>query len=150
MDYDPLPANADPEKAMTEGVEVLWPQNEGGNLAFHTELGEDDGLAEAAHVAEVRMESQRLAAVPMEPNGILVEPGTPDGGMTVIFPSQAPIGLKDGFCRPVRPRRRQRAADRSCGGRRFRSQDRPVSRVPGGGQGRLGTGPPCEVDRVAI
>ena len=73
------------------------PQNEGGNLAFHTELGEDDGLAEAAHVAEVRMESQRLAAVPMEPNGILVEPGTPDGGMTVIFPSQAPIGLKDGF-----------------------------------------------------
>ncbi len=97
VDYDPLPANADPEKALDEGAEVLWPQNEGGNLAFHTELGEDDGLAEAAHVAEVKMESQRLAAVPMEPNGILVEPGTPEGGMTVTFPSQAPIGLKDGF-----------------------------------------------------
>ncbi len=97
VDYDPLPANADPNKARAEGAEVLWPQNEGGNLAFHTELGEDDGLAEAAHVAEVRMESQRLAAVPMEPNGILVEPGTPVGGMTVTLPSQGPIGLKDGF-----------------------------------------------------
>ena len=97
VDYNPLPANADPEKALAEGAEVLWPDNETGNLAFHTELGEDDGLAEAAHVAEVKMESQRLAAVPMEPNGILVEPGTPEGGMTVTFPSQAPIGLKDGF-----------------------------------------------------
>ena len=97
VDYDPLPANADPEKALDEGAEVIWPQNEGGNLAFHTELGDDDGLAGAAHVAEVKMESQRLAAVPMEPNGILVEPGIPDGGMTVTLPSQAPIGLKDGF-----------------------------------------------------
>ena len=97
VDYDPLPANADPQKAMDEGAEVIWPQSEGGNLAFHTELGDDDGLAEAAHVAEVKMESQRLAAVPMEPNGILVEPGTPEDGMTVTLPSQAPIGLKDGF-----------------------------------------------------
>ena len=97
VDYDPLPANADPQKALDEGAEVIWSQNEGGNLAFHTELGDDDGLAEAAHVAEVKMESQRLAAVPMEPNGVLVEPGTPDGGMTVTLPSQAPIGLKDGF-----------------------------------------------------
>ncbi|MDE0216578.1 MAG: xanthine dehydrogenase family protein molybdopterin-binding subunit, partial [bacterium] len=37
VDYDPRPANADPEKALAEGAEVLWPQNEGGNLAFHTE-----------------------------------------------------------------------------------------------------------------
>ncbi|WP_420640012.1 xanthine dehydrogenase family protein molybdopterin-binding subunit [Candidatus Poriferisocius sp.] len=97
VDYDPLPANADPTKALDDGAEVIWPQNEGGNLAFHTELGEDDGLAEAAHVAEVTMDSQRLAAVPMEPNGVLVEPGTPDGGFTVTLPSQAPLGLKDGF-----------------------------------------------------
>ncbi len=97
VDYDPLPANADPNKALDDGAEVIWPQNEGGNLAFHTELGDDDGLAEAAHVAEVTMESQRLAAVPMEPNGVLVEPGIPDGGMTVTLPSQAPIGLRDGF-----------------------------------------------------
>jgi len=97
VDYSPLPANADPEHSLAEGAEVLWPQNEGGNLAFHTELGEDDGLGQAAHVAEVRMDSQRLAAVPMEPNGILVAPGTPEGGMTVTLPSQAPIALKDEF-----------------------------------------------------
>ncbi len=97
VDYDPLPVNADPSKSLDDGAEVIWPENEGGNLAFHTELGDDDGLAGAAHVAEVRMESQRLAAVPMEPNGILVEPGVPGNGMTVTLPSQAPIGLKDGF-----------------------------------------------------
>ncbi len=99
LDYDPLPANADPEKALDSDAFVIWPDNETGNLAFHTEHGDEDGLDEASYVAEVKLHSQRLAAVPMEPNGVLIEPGVPDGGMTVTVPSQSPLGLKSGFAK---------------------------------------------------
>ncbi|MXW41809.1 MAG: xanthine dehydrogenase family protein molybdopterin-binding subunit [Acidimicrobiia bacterium] len=101
VDYDLLPANADPERALDEDAFVIWPDNEGGNLAFHTEIGDDDGLGQAAHVAEVQMHSQRLAAVPMETNGVLVEPGIPEGGITVTLPNQSPIALKGSFAKPL-------------------------------------------------
>ncbi len=101
VDYDPLPANANPETALDADAYVLWPDNETGNLAFHTEHGSEDGLAEAAHVTKLKMHSQRLAAVPMEPNGVLIEPGVPNGGITVTLPSQSPIGLKRGFATPL-------------------------------------------------
>jgi carbon-monoxide dehydrogenase large subunit len=39
--------------------------------------------------------NQRLAGVPMEPNGVVAVPGEPDGGLTMWVPTQAPHGLQD-------------------------------------------------------
>src|SRR5205823_10773444 len=44
--------------------------------------------------AEVSMVSQRLAGVPMEPNGCLMVPGEPAGGMTCWISHQAPHSVQ--------------------------------------------------------
>lgn len=94
VDYEPLPVVTDPEAALAEGAPVLF-EEAGGNLCFPTAIEyEGDPNEGADHVAEVRLVSQRLAGVPMEPNGCVA---IPDGDhMTVWMSSQAPIALRDG------------------------------------------------------
>jgi carbon-monoxide dehydrogenase large subunit len=97
VDYDPLPAVVDAEAALEEGAPVLFPDNESGNQAIEFNFGEDpELLAGADVVVKGRFENQRLAAVPMEPNGILVEPAD-DGILTITVPTQAPFGVRDGI-----------------------------------------------------
>ncbi len=94
VDYDPLPVVTDPEAALAEGAPILF-EEAGGNLCFPTAIEyEGDPNEGADHVAEVRLVSQRLAGVPMEPNGCLA---IPDGDhMTLWMSNQAPIALRDG------------------------------------------------------
>lgn len=93
VDYDPLPVVVDPEAAMEAGATVLFEEH-GSNVAFDLDFGDDPTVLEGADVVvSVRVESQRLAPVPMEGNGILVEPG--DGTFTLTVPSQGPNGLRD-------------------------------------------------------
>jgi carbon-monoxide dehydrogenase large subunit len=93
VDYDPLPVVVDPEAAMSDGAPLLFEEH-GSNVAFALDFGDDPTALEGADVvASVRMASQRLAAVPMEPNGVLVEPG--DGEITFTVPSQGPNGMRD-------------------------------------------------------
>jgi aerobic carbon-monoxide dehydrogenase large subunit len=93
VSYDPLPAVTDMEAALRPGAPILFEEH-GSNLVFETGIGlEDDPLAGADTVAEVRMVSQRLAGVPMEPNGCVA---IPDGdALTIYIPSQNPIAVKD-------------------------------------------------------
>ena len=95
MDYDPLPAVTDPEKALEEGAPVLFDEN-GSNLCFETGIGLEDGdpNEEADHITKVRIVSQRLAGVPLESNGIIVNPEQ-DGALTAWIPSQNPISVRD-------------------------------------------------------
>ncbi len=98
-DYDPLPAVVDMEAALADDAPVLF-EAHGSNQVFETAIGADeDPLEGAASVAEVRMVSQRLAGVPMEPNGCIA---VPDGDhLTVWLPSQNPIAVRDalvGMC----------------------------------------------------
>src|SRR5215471_19367389 len=73
-DYDPLPVIATPEAAAAEGAPILFPQH-GSNVAFETAVaGDGDVLAGADVVVSGRIVNQRLAAVPMEPDGALAEP----------------------------------------------------------------------------
>jgi carbon-monoxide dehydrogenase large subunit len=96
VDYDPLPALVDPEAALADGAPVLFPEH-GSNVAIEFNFGEDpDLMAEADVVVAGRFVNQRLAAVPMEPNGVLVEP-RPGGGLDVTVPTQAPFGVRDGM-----------------------------------------------------
>lgn len=94
FDFDLLPAVIDPEAAMAEDAPLLFEEH-GSNVCFETGIGlEEDPLAGAEHVAEVRIVSQRLAGVPIENNGMLAVPGD-DGALTVWIPSQNPISVRD-------------------------------------------------------
>ncbi len=94
MDYEPLPVVTDMEAALADDAPILFEEH-GSNLCFETGIGLDDGdpVEGAAHVTELRIVSQRLAGVPIEPNGALA---IPDGDrLTVWLPSQNPIAVRD-------------------------------------------------------
>ena len=94
VDYDPLPIVVDPEAALDEGATVLFPEH-GSNLAIEFNFGDDPEILDGAEVVvEGRFVNQRVAPIPMESNGILVEP-TPDGGLDVTVPTQGPFGVRD-------------------------------------------------------
>lgn len=112
VDIDPLPAVVSQHDALADGAPLLFPET-GSNVCFATNFGEEDPLEGADVVAEVEMVSQRLAGVPMEPNGCLMVPGEPTGGITCWISHQAPhsvqpaiagfLGLDPGVVRVVCP-----------------------------------------------
>ena len=90
VDYDDLPVVLDMEAAVLPDAELLFPEAE-SNVCFHTELGDEGALDGAATVVNLKIESQRLAGVPIEPNGTFA---IPDGdAMTVWVTSQNPISI---------------------------------------------------------
>ncbi len=95
VDYDPLPTILDPEAALADGALVLHPDH-GSNVAIEFAFGEDPTvLDEAEVVVRGRFVNQRLAPVPMEPNGMLAEPDAEGGGLTLTVPTQGPFGVRD-------------------------------------------------------
>jgi len=94
VDYDPLPAVIDPEAALAEGAPLLFPEH-GSNLAIEFDFSEDPAILDDADVVvEGRFVNQRLAPVPMEPNGVVVQLEG-DDGLTVHVPSQNPHSVRD-------------------------------------------------------
>jgi carbon-monoxide dehydrogenase large subunit len=98
-DYDPLPTVVDPEAALAEGAPLLF-EGHDSNLCIEFNFGEDpDILSDADVVVKGRFVNQRLAPVPMEPNGVLV---TPDGdGVVAHVPTQAPYGVRDNLATAI-------------------------------------------------
>ena len=92
IDYEPLDAVVDIEKAIADDAPVIWPEH-GSNVVFATEHQFDkDVLAGADVVVSERVVSQRLAGVPMEANGCVA---VPEGDhMTLWAPSQNPQAVK--------------------------------------------------------
>ena len=96
-EYDELPVVTNSEAALAEDAPILFEEH-GSNVAFETALGgEEDPLEGADVVVEARIVSQRLAAVPMEPNGIVCVPDEPAGGMTAWVATQMPNALHEGL-----------------------------------------------------
>ncbi|HKH26626.1 MAG TPA: xanthine dehydrogenase family protein molybdopterin-binding subunit [Acidimicrobiia bacterium] len=94
VDYDPLPTVIDPEAALADDAPVLFPEH-GSNLAIEFNFGEDPTILDDADVVvEGRFLNQRLAPVPMEANGIVVQLDG-DDGLTVHAPSQNPHSVRD-------------------------------------------------------
>jgi len=94
VDYEPLPVVVDPEAALAADAPLLFPEH-GSNLAIEMAFGEDATIFDGSDVVvKARFVNQRLAAVPMESNGVLVEPG-PDDKLTVTVPTQGPFGVRD-------------------------------------------------------
>jgi aerobic carbon-monoxide dehydrogenase large subunit len=95
VDYDPLPTVVDPEAALADDAPLLFPDH-GSNLAIEFDFGDDPTVLEDAEVVvEGRFVNQRVAAVPMEPNGVVVEPDPETGGIKVWAPTQAPFSIRD-------------------------------------------------------
>src|SRR5262245_62051910 len=92
VDYEPLPTVTDPEEALQDGAPLLFPEH-GSNLAIEFDFGQDPTVLDGAEVVvSERFVNQRLAAVPMEPNGI-VAMSDGEGGLLCHVPTQNPHGL---------------------------------------------------------
>ncbi|MBI1736888.1 MAG: xanthine dehydrogenase family protein molybdopterin-binding subunit [Candidatus Rokubacteria bacterium] len=97
IDYEPLPAVVDPERALEPAAPVLFDEL-GGNVLWHDTLdyGDVDGaFAGAAHVIRERFTIHRYASTPLETFGVIaaVEPGT---GQVTIWSNDGRPGLTSG------------------------------------------------------
>jgi carbon-monoxide dehydrogenase large subunit len=99
VDYEPLPAVADPEAALKPGAPLVHPQYS-DNVAFryHQEGGEvDQAFAEADVVVKQRITSQRLIPTSMETRGVVAEWRSGDKSLTLYSSTQIPHLLRTGL-----------------------------------------------------
>lgn len=97
VDYDDLPAVADPLAAIAPGAPVLCdaaPDNIAAEMNHGDAAATDAAFARAAQVVSVQVVNQRLAPASMEPRVVLAEPV--DGRVQVTLSSQMPTAVRDG------------------------------------------------------
>jgi carbon-monoxide dehydrogenase large subunit len=96
VDYTPLPAVADPEKALEPGAPAVhpeWPDNV--SFVYKQENGEvDKAFAEADVIVKQRMLQPRLVASPMEPRGAIGDYHAAEGTLTLHSSTQIPHLLR--------------------------------------------------------
>ncbi len=92
VDYDPLPAVADPEKAIATGAPAVhpdWPDNTA--FTFHQEGGDiERAFREAEVVVKQRITSQRLIPTSMETRGVVAEWRPGDRAINLYSSTQIP------------------------------------------------------------
>ncbi|MCC6539341.1 MAG: xanthine dehydrogenase family protein molybdopterin-binding subunit [Bryobacterales bacterium] len=115
VDYDVLPAVADPEKALEPGAPAVhpeWPDNTA--FTYHQEGGDiAQAFAEADMIVKQRITSQRLIPTPMETRGVVADWKTGDKALTIYSSTQIPhllrslvagmLGLAENKTRVVTP-----------------------------------------------
>src|SRR5262245_60367812 len=97
VDWEPLPAVADPFEAMAPGAPLLF--DDAPNNIEHVKdikVGDPDtAFARAPRVVKQRMVNQRLAGITLEPRAALAAPDSLTGGITVWDTHQAPHMLRN-------------------------------------------------------
>jgi carbon-monoxide dehydrogenase large subunit len=115
VDWEPLPAVTDPEKAIAAGappVHPEWPDNTAFN--YHQEGGDiDKAFAEAEVVVKQRITSQRLIPSAMETRGVVAQWLAGDRALTLHTSTQVPhlvrtlvaqmLGLEENRLRVITP-----------------------------------------------
>lgn len=91
-DIEPLPVVATPDEGADPEASLLFPDL-GTNVLYDRGERDEAALEEADVVVDVRVENQRLAAVPLEANGALAIPSE-DGHLTLWVGSQSAHGHK--------------------------------------------------------
>ncbi|MFP3880891.1 MAG: xanthine dehydrogenase family protein molybdopterin-binding subunit [Actinomycetota bacterium] len=86
-EIDPIPSVSDSESAAAEEAPLLFPEL-GSNVIYDRGHRDDTVLDDAEVVIETRVVNQRVAAVPLEGNGVLARPRD-DGGIDVWVGSQS-------------------------------------------------------------
>ncbi|MHB1712416.1 MAG: xanthine dehydrogenase family protein molybdopterin-binding subunit, partial [Acidimicrobiales bacterium] len=101
VDYEPLPAVADPEAAIAPGAPLAFEGIGSNVVAGWRDPADPDPLAGASRVVRLRIENQRVAVVPMEGNAIAAIPGDDGNGhdLTIYVSTQMPHGLHTTLCR---------------------------------------------------
>jgi carbon-monoxide dehydrogenase large subunit len=95
VDVDPLPPVVDPLDALDPDAPRLFPAH-GTNVVLEAAPAVDGALTGAEVVVRARFVNQRVAAVPMEPNGTLATP-TAEGGLDCVVSCQAPFAVRRGI-----------------------------------------------------
>ncbi len=96
VDYDPLQAVVDPEKAIAKDSTLLYEQF-GDNVAFRWHLEGGDvakAFKEADRVVQCRMVNQRLIPVAMETRGVVADYKPGEKKLTVWSSTQIPHTLR--------------------------------------------------------
>jgi carbon-monoxide dehydrogenase large subunit len=97
VDIDPLPVALGAEDAAAEGASLLFPDH-GTNIVGGRQHAPDDSFfADDDVVVSARLTHQRIAPVPLEPNGALAVP-EPDGSVTLWASTQGVFGVRDEVC----------------------------------------------------
>ena len=100
VEYDPLPANVDPERALDPETPLVQPDHD-SNLSLHFTVRKGDpdaAFAAAPVVVNGTFTMERQTGVPIEPRGTLAVPDR-RGGLTVWSSNQAPHWLRDAIVR---------------------------------------------------
>ncbi|HUA18699.1 MAG TPA: xanthine dehydrogenase family protein molybdopterin-binding subunit [Bryobacteraceae bacterium] len=115
VEYEPLPAVTDPEKALAPGAPAVhpeWPDNVAFN--YHQDGGDiEKAFKEAEVVLKQRITSQRLIPTSMETRGVVAEWHPGDRALTLYSSTQVPhlvrtlvaqmLGLEENRLRAVAP-----------------------------------------------
>jgi aerobic carbon-monoxide dehydrogenase large subunit len=94
--YEPLPAAATVEAALAPGAARVfdeWPDNVAGP-STGTVGDVARGFAQAHAIVEAGLTVPRIAAMPIEPRGIVALPDAPDGRLTVWTSTQVPFAVR--------------------------------------------------------
>jgi carbon-monoxide dehydrogenase large subunit len=96
IDYEELPAVVRLPQALASGAPQIWPQAP-GNISAEMRYGNAAAVAEAmaraAHVTELELHNQRIAAMPLEPRCALAV--FEDERWTLYTQTQQPTGTRD-------------------------------------------------------
>jgi carbon-monoxide dehydrogenase large subunit len=96
VDYEELPCVVHPAQAIEAGAPQIW-MDAPGNISAQVRYGDAAAVAEAmaraAHVTELRLHNQRVAAMPLEPRAALAQ--FADGRWTLYTQTQQPTGTRD-------------------------------------------------------
>jgi aerobic carbon-monoxide dehydrogenase large subunit len=101
VDYEPLPAAIDLEKAMQPDAPILYEEFDTNvALGIHPPTDEidkvfADTLADGGVVVKTRLVNQRLAPAPMETRGVIAEYRKADKNLTIWSSSQIPHLLRN-------------------------------------------------------
>jgi len=115
VDYEPLPAVTDPEKAIAAGAPAVhpeWPDNTA--FLYHQEGGDPEkAFKEAEVVVKQRITSQRLIPTAMETRGVVAEYRGAEKNLTLYSSTQIPhllrslvaqmLGLSENHLRVITP-----------------------------------------------
>ncbi len=96
VEYAVLPAAATVEAALAPGAARVfdeWPDNVAGPST--AAVGDvTHGFAQAHAIVEAALNVPRVAAMPIEPRGIVAQPDAPDGRLTVWTSTQVPFAVR--------------------------------------------------------
>jgi carbon-monoxide dehydrogenase large subunit len=100
-DFDPLGVVVDPESALLAGAPLQF-EELGTNLVAGARDESGSAVLDSADVVvRARIENQRLAVAPLEPNVVVVEVDDPDYDLVVTMSTQMPHGARTKFGRTL-------------------------------------------------